>query len=135
ENITIRQPPAGGQPPERWAAVARPAPRRAARQPLSAVPAGGKVAFPPATPPGHRGTRSHMDLLAPAAEGFRGVTTDAAVIDRALRHLREWLTEAPFAAYQPQLEWLIGQKQWPGLLDRFYQILPFGTGGRRGPVG
>jgi phosphoglucomutase/phosphomannomutase len=26
-------------------------------------------------------------------------------------------------------------KQWAGLLDRFYQILPFGTGGRRGAVG
>src|SRR5919206_249185 len=35
----------------------------------------------------------------------------------------------------PQIEWLIREKQWPGLLDRFYQILPFGTGGRRGPVG
>jgi phosphoglucomutase/phosphomannomutase len=30
---------------------------------------------------------------------------------------------------------LIEQKQWAGLLDRFCQILPFGTGGRRGPVG
>src|SRR6185295_384950 len=27
------------------------------------------------------------------------------------------------------------EKKWPGLLDRFYQILPFGTGGRRGAVG
>ena len=38
-------------------------------------------------------------------------------------------------AYRPQIEWLIEQQQWAGLLDRFYQILPFGTGGRRGPVG
>ena len=44
-------------------------------------------------------------------------------------------SEPEFAAYRPQLEWLIHEKQWAGLLDRFYQILPFGTGGRRGAVG
>ena len=33
------------------------------------------------------------------------------------------------------MHWLIEGRQWPGLLDRFYQILPFGTGGRRGAVG
>ncbi len=37
--------------------------------------------------------------------------------------------------YRPQLEWLIATHQWAGLLDRFYQVLPFGTGGRRGAVG
>src|SRR5919202_761629 len=76
-----------------------------------------------------------MDLLARAAEGFQGVDADPALKEQALRHLRQWLTDPEFAAYRPQLEWLIGQQQWAGLLDRFYQILPFGTGGRRGPVG
>jgi hypothetical protein len=46
--------------------------------------------------------------------------------------LGRWLTDDAFAAYRPQLEWLIATGQWAGLLDRFYQILPFGTGGRRG---
>src|SRR4029077_9937660 len=46
-----------------------------------------------------------------------------------------WLAHDEFKPYCPQLEWLIETKQWAGLLDRFYQILPFGTGGRRGPVG
>src|SRR5579872_3314694 len=76
-----------------------------------------------------------MDLLARVAEGFCGVEADEALKAQALRYLRQWLTEAEFAAYRPQLEWLIGERQWAGLLDRFYQILPFGTGGRRGPVG
>ncbi len=76
-----------------------------------------------------------MDLLAQAAEGFRGVPADAALKDRALDFLRQWLTDPAFAAYRPQLEWLIRTSQWAGLLDRFYQILPFGTGGRRGAVG
>jgi phosphoglucomutase/phosphomannomutase len=76
-----------------------------------------------------------MDLLAQAAEGFRGVEADAGLKAQALKYLGHWLTEPPFAAYRPQLEWLIQQKQSPGLLDRFYQIMPFGTGGRRGAVG
>jgi phosphoglucomutase len=76
-----------------------------------------------------------MDLLAQAADGFRAIDADARTKEQALKYLGQWLTAPEFAAYRPQLEWLIAQRQWPGLLDRFYQILPFGTGGRRGPVG
>src|SRR5438874_3931586 len=76
-----------------------------------------------------------MDLLAQAADGFKGIEADTALKDQGLKHLDQWLTESQFAAYRPQLEWLIQTKQWAGLLDRFYQILPFGTGGRRGAVG
>jgi phosphoglucomutase/phosphomannomutase len=76
-----------------------------------------------------------MDLLAQAAEGFRGIEADARLKDQALKYLEQWLTRPEFAAYRPQLDWLVRTAQWPGLLDRFYQILPFGTGGRRGAVG
>jgi phosphoglucomutase len=76
-----------------------------------------------------------MDLLARVAEGFRGIEADAALKEQALAYLRQWLTGPEFAPYRPQLTWLIEQRQWSGLLDRFYQILPFGTGGRRGAVG
>src|SRR5260370_24618185 len=76
-----------------------------------------------------------MDALAQARQGFQAIPVDAAVREQALKFLRHWLTEPEFAPYRPQLEWLIQGKQWAGLLDRFYQILPFGTGGRRGAVG
>jgi phosphoglucomutase/phosphomannomutase len=76
-----------------------------------------------------------MDLPALAAEGFATVSADPALKDQALKFLRTWLTEPEFAPYRPQIDWLIRTQQWAGLLDRFYQILPFGTGGRRGPVG
>jgi phosphoglucomutase/phosphomannomutase len=76
-----------------------------------------------------------MDLLAQAVAGFHLESADAAVRDKAREYLRSWLQDAAFAPYRPQLEWLIRKKQWAGLLDRFYQILPFGTGGRRGAVG
>lgn len=77
-----------------------------------------------------------MDSLAQAADGFRTLSDiDPAARQRALHFLTAWLTDAEFAPYRPQLEWLIQTSQWAGLVDRFYQILPFGTGGRRGPVG
>ena len=76
-----------------------------------------------------------MDLLAGAVAGFRSLSADTALTDHALTSLRRWLTEPQFAAYRPQLEWLVGQEKWSILLDSFYQILPFGTGGRRGAVG
>ncbi len=76
-----------------------------------------------------------MDHLEQAAEGFRGIDAAEPIKQQALKYLRAWLAEPAFAAYRPQLHWLIESRQWPGLLDRFYQILPFGTGGRRGAVG
>jgi phosphoglucomutase/phosphomannomutase len=76
-----------------------------------------------------------MQYLTAANEGFRTIDADPSLKERALHYLDQWLTEPEFTAYRPQIEWLIQQKQWVGLLDRFYQILPFGTGGRRGAVG
>jgi len=76
-----------------------------------------------------------MDLLEQARKGFQTIEADAALKEQALRFLGQWLTRPEFSPYRPQLEWLIKTQQWAGLLDRFYQILPFGTGGRRGPVG
>jgi phosphoglucomutase len=76
-----------------------------------------------------------MDLLEQAKDAFRSIQVDEPTKEQALKYLRQWLTDASFSAYRPQLEWLIHIQQWDSLLDRFYQILPFGTGGRRGPVG
>src|SRR5438105_15060126 len=69
------------------------------------------------------------------AAGFASLTTDTGLVATALRNLEQWLTDRDFAAYRPQLEWLIAERQWSVLLDSFYQVLPFGTGGRRGAVG
>jgi phosphoglucomutase len=76
-----------------------------------------------------------MELFEKARAGFETVQVDSATKEQALKYLRQWLTEGDFKAYHRQIEWLIQEQQWAGLLDRFYQILPFGTGGRRGPVG
>lgn len=69
------------------------------------------------------------------AQGFHSLGVAEAAKQTALRHIEQWLTEAPFASYRAQLAWLIDQEQWSLLLDSFYRVIPFGTGGRRGPVG
>ncbi len=76
-----------------------------------------------------------MDLVAQARAGFVGIDADAALKDKALGNLQTWITHAEFAAYRPQLEHLCANGAWSVLLDSFYQVMPFGTGGRRGAVG
>ncbi|MBX9579529.1 MAG: phospho-sugar mutase [Gemmataceae bacterium] len=75
-----------------------------------------------------------MDATA-ARQGFAGIDADPALKDKALANLGDWLTKPDFAGYRPQLEWMIGAGKWSVLLDSFYQLMPFGTGGRRGAVG
>ncbi|HKB03234.1 MAG TPA: phospho-sugar mutase [Gemmataceae bacterium] len=76
-----------------------------------------------------------MDLLAAARQGFQTVDADPAFRAKALEFLGHWLAGPEFAPYRPQIEWQIQSGRWADLLDAFYQVLPFGTGGRRGAVG
>ena len=76
-----------------------------------------------------------MDLIAQAKAGFARIDADDALKERALVNLQTWLTTPDFAAYRPQIEWLGSTGAWSVLLDSFYQVMPFGTGGRRGSVG
>jgi phosphoglucomutase len=54
---------------------------------------------------------------------------------QAIAYLRTWWTVPRFASYHAQLESLARRQRWALLLDSFYRTIPFGTGGRRGPVG
>ncbi len=76
-----------------------------------------------------------MDLLAAVRQGFAAIDADPAIKSKAMEFLQTWLTHADYVAYKPQIEWLIQSAKWSVLLDSFYQVMPFGTGGRRGSVG
>jgi len=76
-----------------------------------------------------------MDSIASCRAGFANVDADAALKEKALFNLNSWLTQAEFVGYKPQIDRLIELGKWAVLLDSFYQIMPFGTGGRRGAVG
>lgn len=74
-------------------------------------------------------------LLPQVKAGFDTVDVAAKTRASALDWLATWLTAPIFADYVPQIRYLIDRGQWDFLLDAFYQVIPFGTGGRRGPVG
>jgi phosphoglucomutase/phosphomannomutase len=76
-----------------------------------------------------------MDLMTTARDGFSQLDVSEKVKSAALASLQTWLSDPAFADYAPQIRYLIEAGKWDVLLDCFYQVIPFGTGGRRGPVG
>lgn len=80
-------------------------------------------------------------LLQQAREGFESVRLTPEIRSSALTRLQDWLKADKFAGllspsdYRALLERLIADGKWDFLVDSFYQTIPFGTGGRRGPVG
>ncbi len=76
-----------------------------------------------------------QDRMALAKSGFATLDIPAPYVASAVEALETWLNDDAFTAYRPQLEHLIDTQAWDFLLDAFYQVIPFGTGGRRGLVG
>lgn len=74
-------------------------------------------------------------LLQLTKNGFNTLKVDEKYKAQALSFIKQWLEDRQFAEYRPQIENLIHKGNWDYLLDCFYQIIPFGTGGRRGEVG
>lgn len=73
--------------------------------------------------------------VAKAKDGFNTLDVSEKYIRSALKWLEVWLTEETFNDYVSQIQYLIDNGKWDFLLDSFYQVIPFGTGGRRGLVG
>jgi phosphoglucomutase/phosphomannomutase len=74
-------------------------------------------------------------LLKKTGTGFKSLKIGDKYKESALKWLEVWLTDDTFKDYVAQINYLIENKNWDFLLDSFYQIIPFGTGGRRGLVG
>jgi phosphoglucomutase len=73
--------------------------------------------------------------MAAVRDALRPLAADPAQADAASDNIERWLTDDTFELYRPLLESMIEAERWDALLDSFYRVLPFGTGGRRGPVG
>ncbi len=73
--------------------------------------------------------------LGAVERGFAELDLPDALKRDALANLGQWLTQPAFEGYRPRLELLIEHGRWSLLLDSFYRVIPFGTGGRRGAVG
>jgi len=76
-----------------------------------------------------------MSLPEALSAGVDTVDVPDEVRDAARAHLGRWLSEPPFAPYRPAIAALVEAEAWDELVDAFYRVLPFGTGGRRGLVG
>lgn len=74
-------------------------------------------------------------LLETVKPHLMAVRVDEQVKKAALSNLAVWLEEPRFEAYMPAIESLVRRESWEVLVDCFYRMLPFGTGGRRGAVG
>lgn len=74
-------------------------------------------------------------LIAKVKTGFKNLNVDSKYKDKALIQLKRWLSEDQFEDYQDQIKYWIKKEKWDLILDSFYQVIPFGTGGRRGLVG
>ncbi|MCE9544410.1 MAG: phospho-sugar mutase [Planctomycetia bacterium] len=60
------------------------------------------------------------------------------ITPEAAKNIRDWLAEPRYAGYRPQLVEHLRQGKFAELNDAFWNVIPFGTGGRRGkmyPIG
>jgi len=67
--------------------------------------------------------------------GMASLGLSAEVVDAAAANFDRWWRTPAFAGDRPQLAAAVERGDWALLLDSFYRVIPFGTGGRRGPVG
>ncbi|MBD3363043.1 hypothetical protein GF362_04960 [Candidatus Dojkabacteria bacterium] len=70
-----------------------------------------------------------------AKQFFATLNVDDHLVDNAVKNLKYWLLHPDFENYQDQINYLIESEQFEELFDCFFQVIPFGTGGRRGRVG
>ncbi|HVG17837.1 MAG TPA: hypothetical protein VNI02_02220 [Blastocatellia bacterium] len=66
---------------------------------------------------------------------FSKVSGDKNLVHNALHFLKIWLEDPLYETQKAEILSHIRAEKYALLLDSFYQLLPFGTGGRRGRVG
>lgn len=76
-----------------------------------------------------------QSLINEVREGFSDLKVGEKYKESALVFLEDWVTNDEYKDYLPQIKHLVSNKSWNYILDSFYQVMPFGTGGRRGEVG
>jgi phosphoglucomutase len=75
-------------------------------------------------------------MLQIAIAGIEALAGVSAPVKRAaVTNLKRWLDDVIFEDYRASIISMVEKGQFDLLVDAFYQVIPFGTGGRRGPVG
>jgi phosphoglucomutase/phosphomannomutase len=79
-----------------------------------------------------------QDVVQKYLSQLQQALSEGKISQSAASNIERWLVEPRYAEYAPQVAQLIDEGQWKLLDDVFWQVIPFGTGGRRGrmfPVG
>lgn len=67
-----------------------------------------------------------------ALHSLREAAREGIISESTCNNATRWLREEPFKNYQNGIIALVSQKKWGELTNLFWQVIPFGTGGRRG---
>lgn len=70
----------------------------------------------------------------PAVAALEAAVASGKLSDSAASNIRRWLTETGYAAYAPRVQALVDAGKFEELDALFWEVIPFGTGGRRGPM-
>src|SRR5215216_5873364 len=70
-----------------------------------------------------------------ASDLIETVTASGRLSSKALTSVLAWLRDPSLAEFVPEIQALVEQQRWSDLEDAFYQSIPIGTGGIRGPIG
>ncbi len=76
-----------------------------------------------------------MDPITKLKNDFDSLDAKPAAKERAFDNVTKWLENDALEAYRPYILHLIETGNTSLILDSFWRMIPFGTGGRRGPVG
>lgn len=68
-------------------------------------------------------------------ERIAAAVADGRLRESAAAEIARWRTNERYADARAEIEALVAAEAFDELNDRFWRVLPFGTGGRRGPVG
>ncbi|MFA6982054.1 MAG: phospho-sugar mutase [Patescibacteria group bacterium] len=74
-------------------------------------------------------------LISSISEGFKKLNVDQVYKKAALDNIEKSLSKDEYSDFVSEIKALIEKEDWDELLDSFYQVIPFGTGGRRGLMG
>lgn len=77
-------------------------------------------------------TESSAPSSAPLVAAIEAAGAAAQLTAGAVQNLKRWVTESGYAAYVPQIAEWVAAGRFAELETLFWEVLPFGTGGRRG---
>lgn len=75
-----------------------------------------------------------MTSEVPEQSAIEGAVGGGQLSESAGQNIARWLTEPQYREFQQPIRELIAAENWDELDRLFWEVIPFGTGGRRGPM-